>query len=61
MRSVFTLSSWSPPLVLSQNVPQVGESALSSRRPDGKDVRDVQKAAGLAKESSSKSQVSVAL
>lgn len=61
VRSVFTPSSRSPSLGLSQNVPQVGELFLCCRRPGGRDIRDVQKAAGLAKWSSSKSQVSVAL
>lgn len=61
VRSVFTSSSRFPSLGLSQNVPQVREIFLCYRRPDGRDIRNVQKAAGLAKGSSSKSQVSVAL
>lgn len=52
-------SQQSPSPVFSQNVPQVGQVALWSRRADGGDVRDVQEAAGLTRESSSNSQFSV--
>ena len=43
--SIYT--QWSPPLVHSENVPQVVRVALQNRRPDSRDVRDFLEAVGL--------------